>query len=185
MRIELSDNLLLRDLEPADAAELYELVAANRRHLAEWMPWAADQDLARTEGFLRTVAQKRERGEALEGVIVLGGQIAGCAGFPSIDPVARSAVIGYWIAEEHQGRGLVTRAVTALIDHAFGELGLHRLEISAATENLRSRAIPERLGFTQEGVLREAELVGGEYQDLAVYGLVTTDRATALRPADG
>jgi ribosomal-protein-serine acetyltransferase len=174
--IELSDNLLLRDLEPEDAGELYELVDSNRRHLAEWMPWAGDQDLARTERFLRTVAEKRDRGEALEGAIVIDGRIAGCAGFPIVDPVARSAVIGYWIAEEHQGRGLVTRAVSALIDHAFGELDLHRLEISAATDNVRSRAIPERLGFTQEGVLREAEEVAGRRQDLAVYGLLASDR---------
>jgi ribosomal-protein-serine acetyltransferase len=176
VHIELSDNLLLRDLEPEDAGELYELVDSNRHHLAEWMPWARDQDLARTERFLRTVAEKRDRGEALEGAIVIDGRIAGCAGFPIVDPVARSAVIGYWIAEEHQGHGLVTRAVSALIDHAFGELGLHRLEISAATDNVRSRAIPERLGFTQEGVLREAEEVAGRRQDLAVYGLLARER---------
>jgi ribosomal-protein-serine acetyltransferase len=176
VHIELPENLLVRDLEPGDAAELYELVDANRDHLSGWMPWAATQDLARTENFLRTVAEKRDRGEALDGAIVLDGRIVGCAGFPIIDPVARSAAIGYWIAEGHEGSGLVTRAVSALIDHAFGELGLHRLEITAATENARSRAIPERLGFTQEGVLREAEEVAGRRQDLAVYGLLATDR---------
>jgi ribosomal-protein-serine acetyltransferase len=102
-----------------------------------------------------------------------------------IDRVARNAIIGYWLAEEYEGRGLITRAVRALIDHAFGEWQLHRVEIRAAAENVRSRAVPERLGFTQEGVLREAELVGGEYQDLVVYGLVATDGATALRASKG
>jgi ribosomal-protein-serine acetyltransferase len=175
MRIELSDDLELRLLEEDDAEELHALVEANRDHLAGWMPWAADQDFPRTANFLRVVAEKHARGDGLEGAIVLGGRIVGCAGFPVIDPVAGAAIIGYWVAEEQEGRGLVTRAVRALIDHAFGELGLHRVEIRAATDNVRSRAIPERLGFTQEGVLREAELVNGRYQDLAVYGLLATD----------
>jgi ribosomal-protein-serine acetyltransferase len=72
----------------------------------------------------------------------------------------------------------MTRAVKALIDHAFGELGLHRVEIRAAAENRRSRAIPERLGFEQEGILREAERVGERYQDLVVYGLLASCSAS-------
>jgi ribosomal-protein-serine acetyltransferase len=178
VRIQLSDDTELRDLTEADAGELYALVDANREHLAAWMPWAADQDLERTAGFLHATSEKRKRGEALEGALVVDGRIVGCAGFPMIDRVSRAAMIGYWIATEHEGRGLVTRAVSALIDHAFGELGLHRVEIQAATGNVRSRAVPERLGFTQEGVLREAELVGERYQDLAVYGLLASDVTT-------
>jgi ribosomal-protein-serine acetyltransferase len=175
VRVELSDGVELRLLEEADAGELYALVDANRAHLADWMPWAVDQDLERTARFLRATCEKQERGEALEGAIVLDGRIVGCAGFPVIDPVAGAGIIGYWLAKELEGRGLVTRAVSALIDLAFGDLHLHRVEIRAATDNVRSRAIPERLGFTQEGVLREAELVGEEYQDLAVYGLLASD----------
>ena len=181
MRIELSDDIELRLLEETDAREVHALVEANRDHLGEWMPWARNQDFERTARFLRATAQKHERGEALEGAIVENGRIVGCAGLPVIDPVARAGIVGYWIAKEHEGQGLVTRAVSALIDHAFGELDLHRVEIRAATDNVRSRAVPERLGFTQEGVLREAELVGGEYQDLAVYGLLAGEG----KPASG
>jgi ribosomal-protein-serine acetyltransferase len=176
VRIQLSDELALRALTEADVDEVHALVEGNREHLAGWMPWAAGQQREGTENYLRAAEQKRERGEALDFAIVLDGRIAGCAGFPAIDPYARMGIIGYWLATEHEGRGLVTRAVSALIDHGFNELGLHRVQISAATDNLRSRAVPERLGFTQEGVLREAELVGSEYQDLAVYGLLSTER---------
>jgi ribosomal-protein-serine acetyltransferase len=175
-RLRLTDDGELRPLREADAEELHSLVEKNRAHLADWMPWAADQELEGTQNFLRTTAEKRQRGEALDCAIVLDGRIAGSAGFARIDPVARTGEIGYWVATEHEGRGLATSAVSALIEHGFGELGLHRVEIRAATDNVRSRAIPERLGFTQEGVLREADVVGGRYQDLAVYGLLATDQ---------
>lgn len=185
MRIPISDDLHLRVLEETDAQEIHALIEANRAFLARWMPWAAEQDMERTANFIRGTRRRFETGDSFETAVVLDGRIAGCAGFPAIDRVARNAIIGYWLAEEHEGRGLITRAVRALIDHAFGEWQLHRVEIRAIADNVRSRAVPERLGFRQEGLLREAELVGGVYQDLVVYGLLATDRATARRPVDG
>lgn len=173
MRFPLSDDCHLRLLEETDAEELYGLVDANRDYLAEWMPWAADQTLEGTLAFIRTTMRRHAENNGFETALVLDGRIAGAAGFAGVDWVARSTGIGYWLAEAHQGRGLMTSAVRALVDHAFGEWGLHRVEIRAAEDNLRSRAIPERLGFEQEGVLREAERVGERYLDLVVYGLLS------------
>lgn len=174
MLIPVSDDCRLRILDEADAEEVYALVDTNRAFLSDWMPWAAEQTLERTVNFIRAAQERYASRNGFEAGLIVGGRIAGCAGFPGVDWLARSTSIGYWLAEEHQGRGLMTRAVGALVEHAFSEWDLHRVEIRAATGNTRSRAIPERLGFTQEGVLREAELVGDEYQDLAVYGLVAT-----------
>ena len=70
------------------------------------------------------------------------------------------------------------------MDHAFGELGLHRVEIKAAEGNRRSRAIPERLGFEQEGILREAECVDDRYMDLVVYGLLAGAQSFSSRSSD-
>jgi ribosomal-protein-serine acetyltransferase len=172
VRIPVSDDLELRLLTEADADELHALVDRNRTHLAAWMPWAADQTFERTLNFIRMAERRAAENNGFELALVLEGQIVGALGFAAIDWAAGATTIGYWLDEEHQGRGLMTRAVEALADHAFGELGLHRVEIRAAVENRRSRAIPERLGFEQEGVLREAERVGNRYQDLAVYGLL-------------
>lgn len=69
----------------------------------------------------------------------------------------------------------MTASCRALINRAFGELDLHRVMILCATENRRSRAIPERLGFTLEGVAREAEWLYDHFVDLAIYGLLRTD----------
>ena len=69
----------------------------------------------------------------------------------------------------------MTRAVRTLVDHAFGVWDLHRVEIQAAVNNHRSRAIPERLGFREEGVLREAERIGDRWNDLAVYAILAPE----------
>lgn len=70
------------------------------------------------------------------------------------------------------GRGGGGRAV---VDYAFGRLGLHRVEIRCAADNHRSRAIPERLGFTQEGVLRESGYLNGRFVDMVVYGVLASE----------
>jgi ribosomal-protein-serine acetyltransferase len=179
--IQISDNCHLRILEEQDAEELHALVERNRDYLAEWMPWAADQTFERTLNFIRTTVRRHAENNGFELALVLDGRIIGALGLSSVDWVSRATSIGYWLDEEHRGRGLMTRAVQALVEHAFGEMGLHRVEIRAAEENRRSRAIPERLGFEHEGVLREAERVGGRYHDLVVYGKISArpDRATA------
>jgi ribosomal-protein-serine acetyltransferase len=83
--------------------------------------------------------------------------------------------IGYWLAADAQGRGLMTRAVAACLDHAFAAWDLHRIEIRAAPDNARSRAVPERLGFVQEGILREAERHADRFGDLVVYAMLAAD----------
>ena len=176
MLIPVSDDCRLRILDEADAEEVYGLVEANRAHLSDWMPWAAEQTLERTVNFIRAAQQRYANRNGFEAGLIVDGRICGCAGFPGVDWVARATSIGYWLADDHQGRGLMTRAVGALVDHALSDWDLHRVEIRAAAGNTRSRAIPERLGFTHEGVLREAELVGDDYQDLVVYGLLAGNR---------
>ncbi len=86
-----------------------------------------------------------------------------------------AAELGYWIDADTQGRGVVTRATRALTTAAFGRLGLNRVEIRAGTENLRSRAVPQRLGFVLEGVRRSSEKVGDRFLDHAVYSMLAAD----------
>lgn len=166
------DALGVRPLEAADAAELYAVVETNRAHLARWMPWAADQDLAATEKFIAETEGQIDRNDGFQAVIAPEGRIIGVAGFHSIDWTNRNTSIGYWLAEHAQGKGTMTTIVHALVDHAFTEWNLHRIEIHCAPANHRSRAIPERLGFREEAVLRETERIGDRYLDGVVYGLL-------------
>src|SRR5215207_1376239 len=155
-----------------DSLGVRALEEANRDHLARWMPWAAGQDLAGTERFIAEAEEQLARDDGFQAIVAPEGEIIGVAGFHAIDWINRNTSLGYWLAEDAQGKGTMTAVVRALLDHAFYEWELHRVEIHCAPENRRSRAIPERFGFREEARLRETELVGGRYLDSVVYGLL-------------
>ena len=171
-RFPLDGDLHLRPLAESDADELFALVESDRAHLARWMPWAQSQSRAGIAEFIRGTRKQFADGNGFQVAIVSGGAIAGVAGFHPFDRRNRSASIGYWLAERYEGRGIMTRTVRALVDHALGAEGLHRVEIRVAPGNARSRAIPERLGFRAEGTLRESERLGDGYLDSVVYGML-------------
>ncbi len=149
------------------------MICSNQEFLSRWMPWAPGQTLERTRTFI--AASRRQLGEnqGFQAAIVDRGQIVGVIGFHRLDWVNRSTSIGYWIAQDSQGRGTMTAAARTLIDHAFRVWGMHRVEIRAGVENHPSRAVARRLGFVQEGVLRDAERVGDRYVDHAVYAMLS------------
>lgn len=175
IRYELGGGLAVRELREGDTDELSALVRANQRHLAPWMPWAAAPTPDDTRTYVAGALAQRARDDGFGAVVLDGATIIGSTGFHRVDWLNRSTSLGYWLAADRQGAGVMTSAVRTMIGHAFDVWGLHRVEINAATDNVRSRAIPERLGFTQEGVRRDAERFGERYSDLVVYGLLASD----------
>jgi ribosomal-protein-serine acetyltransferase len=175
LRIELFEGCWLRLLEKSDAEELYALVKAHRDYLAHWMPWAAAQTLDDTVAFIQHTRQQLAANDGFQTAITEDSHIIGVVGFHGVSWQHRSTSIGYWLDESAQGRGIMTRAVRALIDHAFGNWRLHRVEIRAGVDNAPSRAVPERLGLTREGVAREAERIGDGYVDQVVYATLARE----------
>ncbi len=175
LRIQLPTGRWLRLLEESDLQELYSVIETNRDRLARWMPWAAAQTIDDTLIFIRGTREQLARNDGFQTAVIDDGQIVGIVGFHGIAWQHRSTSIGYWLAGSAQGHGTMTNAVRALVDHAFGTWRLHRVQIRAGIDNPRSRAIPERLGFTQEGVARAAERVGGRYIDQVIYATLATD----------
>ncbi len=175
IRYDLGGPLAVREIRLEDAEELFALVEANQPHLARWMPWAAAPSLGDTRTFITGALAQRARDDGFGAVVIDGEAIIGSVGFHRVDRLNRSTSLGYWLSADRQGAGVMTAAVRALVAHAFDLWELHRVEVDAAPDNLRSRAIPERLGFTREGVRREAERFGERYVDLVVYGLLASD----------
>jgi RimJ/RimL family protein N-acetyltransferase len=175
LRAHLFTGQWLRLLEESDARELHSVIEANRGYLARWMPWAAGQTFDETVTFIRGTLEQLERNDGFQTAVIDDGRIVGMIGFHGISWQHRSTSIGYWLAESAQGQGTMTHAVRALVDHAFRTWRLDRVEIRAGVENMRSRAIAERLGFTQEGLVRKSEQIGDRYGDQVVYAMIAAD----------
>ncbi|HET8939817.1 MAG TPA: GNAT family protein [Polyangiales bacterium] len=172
-RFFVDERTLLRPIAESDPQPLYEAVDRNRAHLRRYLPWLdSTRSPKDIEAFrVRSLAQERE-GLGMARVIEHAAAISGVVSFNHIDLFNRRAELGYWIDRTLEGRGICRQACTQLIRHAFEELDLNRISIAAAVENRRSRALAERLGFTFEGVRREAEWLYDRFVDHATYGLL-------------
>ncbi|MCA1632950.1 MAG: GNAT family N-acetyltransferase, partial [Acidobacteria bacterium] len=159
-----------------DAAEATALVRQNLAHLKEWLPWATDN--FSVEDSLEFIRRNRRQFAENQGYavhILYRGQHAGNIGYNHIDWTHRTTQLGYWLAASFQGKGIMTRACRAVVDYAFREFKLNRVDIHCGLGNAKSRAIPERLGFKQEGVFRQAEWVRDHFNDLAVYAMLAEE----------
>ncbi len=166
----------LRQLAAGDAVELFDLTDANRARLRQWMPWLdGTKSAADTAAFIQSALRQHEAGQGFTSGILVDGVIGGVIGYHEISRANRRTSLGYWLAAAHEGHGIVTRACRALVQHAFTELDLNRIEIRCAGGNVRSCAVPERLGFRREGLLREAEWLYDHFVDHVVFGLVRSE----------
>ncbi|MBI2872519.1 MAG: GNAT family N-acetyltransferase [Chloroflexi bacterium] len=169
-----------------DAEGLFALIDANRDYLGRWLPWV--DVIRRSEDerqWVERCLMHKVEGSGTPPLIIYRGQVVGTIGTEGrIDPLNRACEVGYWVAEAYQGRGIVTRACRALVEHLIGSLGLNRVVVRAQPDNWRSVAIPQRLGFTYEGIQRQAAYVGGQFHDLAIYAMLAQEWA-ALHNAAG
>jgi ribosomal-protein-serine acetyltransferase len=158
---------------PQYADEMFALTDRNRPYLRQWLPWLDGTCTpADTRQFLTLQVQGFARGESLHVTIFSDGSMAGVAGFNSLDRTNGIGYIGYWLGEEFTGKGIMTTVVRDLIEIGRSYYALQKVDIRCATRNSRSRAIPERLGFSHEGTLRRAERVYDQWLDHEVYALL-------------
>ena len=176
MTIYLNDNTTLELTSQKYATGLFEAIDNNRKHLSEFLPWVGNMQTAENvrEYLQHCEAQIAAKTE-YSFIILQQEKVIGRVGFHQIDANNKSAAIGYWLTKDAMGKGVVTKACSKIIDYGFNHLNLNRIEIKAATHNPKSQAIPRKLNFKQEGILRQAEFVNGGYFDIVVYGMVKED----------
>lgn len=163
-------------LMPYHAEALFALVEANRAYWSEWLSWVPSvTDVETTRQMIQVGLDALAEGSAMRFGLRYRGELVGRAFYSYIDYELRRLEIGYQIGQNYTGRGIVTRAARAMTSYALGEMGLNKVEILCATGNAKSRAIPERLGFIQEGVIRQGENVNGQYHDLVIYGMLAQE----------
>lgn len=174
--IRVDDKIILQRPSLSDAKNVFALLDSNREHLGRWLPWVYAMHTVEDERrWLEDRLQPGSEGREYPFLIMYQNALVGVIGLRGLDSLNKACEIGYWLAEDSQGHGIVTRACQALVSYAFTSRSMNRIQVRAHTDNARSRAIPERLGFVLEGVQRQADLLNGRYFDLAVYSMLASE----------
>lgn len=177
----VDENIMLRFPDIRDAPELFDLFEQNRDHLTEWQDWPnAIQTLKDCREYIQRHEREYSKGKTLSSLILFQEKVIGMCTLTKIIPLLRKAELSYWIAEEYEGMGIVTQSCRGLIAYAFGTMKLNRLalkfkHVSKDNENIRSRRVAERLGFTQEGILRQDGMTKGQMMDMVIYSLLAKE----------
>lgn len=176
VHIQIDEQLELRSLQPSDAEELFALTDDNRAYLKQWLPWLDfTLEVADSLKFIEQTMKQEELKNGFQTGIFYEGRLVGVIALHGINRANESTSIGYWLAEDAGGKGIMTKATESVVTYIFEELKLNRVEIKAATGNVRSKAIPERLGFVHEGTLRQAEWLYDHYVNHELYAMLRED----------
>ncbi|WP_219471840.1 GNAT family N-acetyltransferase [Nonomuraea rhizosphaerae] len=188
------DGAELRPLEPWHAQEFLTHMNRGREFIGQYIGLAdAVTDLASSRAVLHSYAEKAATDTGRIYGIWTDGELVGGVLFRTMNLGHGTAEAGCWLEPSAAGKGLVTRAVRAIIDWAVEERGVHRVEWQVAAANSASVAVARRLGMTRDGVLRESYVHRGRRHDVEIWSVLAPEWRAAgrerltggERPADG
>lgn len=168
--IHISQDIYLKQVDLDSAIDIFKTIDRERTYLREWLPFTDfTKSVEDTKAFVADITAKEE----LAFAIYDGNGHVGLIGFNNYDYPNKKVEIGYWLSEKSQGKGIITQSVVKLLEKAFFELDFNSVRINVAVDNLKSKRIPERLGFTKEGIVRDGELlVDNKFTDIVVYSIL-------------
>lgn len=166
----VNEDIELKPINVEEAPCIFSIIENERDYLREWLPFIdASQSVEYTEDYIKSVISNDNK----QFVIYYRTKGIGIIGFKETDFYNQKTEIGYWMSQYMQGKGIMTLSVRRMLEFAFEEQGINRVQIKAAVDNKKSRAIPERLGFKQEGIERDGELlINNMFTDIAIYSLL-------------
>lgn len=172
--LRIDNEITLKEIGLEDVESIFNTIDAEREYLCEWLPFIElTQDVSYTRKYVENYLNSEIRD--LTCVIFYKQKFVGLVGLKDTDFDNMKTEIGYWLSESYQHKGIITRSCKKLIGYAFEELRMNRIQLKAATGNVKSQAVAERLGFTREGIEREGELHTRGFVDLVVFGLLEKD----------
>lgn len=172
----IDDNIKIRTVNSNDYKELFELIDKNRFFLSKWLPFIDYTKLEEdTKLFISKSIQDFEEKKSIQYAIISNDNIVGMFGVNEINKINKSVSFGYWIVEQYQGNGIITNICEYLKKYMILEEKIHRIEIRVDEGNKKSRAIPERLNFNLEGVLKDAGWVDNHYENVCIYSYINLD----------
>ncbi|MGB3812296.1 MAG: GNAT family protein [Shinella sp.] len=176
-----SDRHLLRLPRYQDYRQWYSLRSESRRFLEPWEPAWRNDELTESSFRTRVIRNEQEfsSGQAVPLLVFTRAENVLLGGL-TIGYIRRGAaqccMIGYWMGERHAGQGHMFGALELAIPYIFSSLQLHRIEAACIPDNTRSIRLLEKVGFRQEGYLREYLKINGEWRDHVMFSLLAADR---------
>jgi len=166
----------LKLLSVSDAPKMFETIQENRQILKPWLIWVDNiKTINDCVVFIEECLRNFKKMTALTMGIWVKENFVGCVGFNSINAENKRGNMGFWLSENYHGKGIMTKSCRMIINYAFEIMQMERIEILCATKNFKSRAVPQRLNFTQEGVLRHYNLINKSFQDMVMYSILKQD----------
>lgn len=176
-------RLILRRLEMRDAPDIYEY--GRDPQVAQHVLWDAYTSVSEARGYVRFMLRKYRAGEPSSWGIEekATGRVVGTIGYMWYQRENNACEIGYSLARRLWNKGLMTEALSAVIQYSFEVLRLHRLEAQHETDNGASGAVMRKCGMLKEGTLRGRLYNKGKYVDVDLYGMLREDYAARTRGA--
>jgi ribosomal-protein-serine acetyltransferase len=183
-RFKLDNHAELRMLELRHAQELYIMISENRPHLRSWLSWVDHvQSLADIQRYIVFTLNQYAQNNGFSAGIWYQDKLVGTIEYTlPIDWNNKATRLTFWVTPAQQGKGIVTRACLAMIEYAFDQLGLNRVEIRFTADNRRARNVAKRLKFVEECTLRSGEWIGGQYKDIVICSLLAKDWPKRKQP---
>ncbi|MFG2502129.1 GNAT family N-acetyltransferase [Streptomyces sp. NPDC048441] len=182
--IPLTESAELRPLEPWQDAEFLAHIDRARSHTDPWIPWATwSTDLESARATLQKYADKQAADAGRIYGIWRDGTLIGGVMFVQFDAARGNCEIGVWAEPAGEGHGLISAAVRYLMEYAFTERGMYRIEWWNSAGNTRSRAVAQRAGMHLDGTLREQSLYNGVRHDMEIWSLLTHEWQGAPKSA--
>jgi Acetyltransferases, including N-acetylases of ribosomal proteins len=177
MEIKISSQIILRSLCFADSKAIFHILDSQRRVLRRWLPFVdATHQLSDSEAFVNYTIESQEPTFS----IFYHHEFIGLIGMKSTEKQNQKTEIGYWLSVDYHNLGIMTAAVKELCEYAYNCLNINRIQIKCAIGNLPSKKIPQKLGFTLEGIERDGELLcDGKFTDIEVYSLLKSEWKTS------
>lgn len=164
------ENITIRPFEEKDAGPLFHVINTERERLRIWLPFV--NNVLKEEDVRDFIKKTLLKNKDYYLAVLYESIPQGLTGLRAVNKSDKRADIIYWLSSNISGRGIMTSAVHQLLEHGFKQMDLNRIQIRASVNNLQSRRLAERLGFTFEGIERDGELLLDGFTDLAVYSML-------------
>ena len=170
-----TDRLLLRKIQPCDAMDMYEY--ACRPETSEYLTWEKHPYYSYTVELISFFQREYAQGRYFDFAVVLKDEnkMVGTVGFTSFDDKNRTAEVGYVINPSYHGRGIAPEALSVVINFAFCELGINRVEAKYIVGNTPSLRVMEKCGMTHEGIQRQKMIIKGVARDIGVCSILKSE----------